>query len=131
MLAGGKLARTWAERSACSRSSLAVSDEAIYAPLLGALVLVAWTAGIGPSVFGLVFGWGLALWLLVAPRGSLGMREEDDFVRWCINLGVAVLIVIAAAMDAMSALSSLASRAGGQLAAVDGDRRSVDVRRLV
>jgi serine phosphatase RsbU (regulator of sigma subunit)/anti-sigma regulatory factor (Ser/Thr protein kinase) len=76
---------------------LAVSDEAIYAPLLGALVLVAWTAGIGPSVVGLVFGWGLALWLVVAPRGSFGMREEDDFVRWCINLGVAVLIVIAAA----------------------------------
>jgi hypothetical protein len=51
--------------------------------------------------------------------------------RAILQFGAHRLIVIAAAMDAMSALSSLASRAGGQLAAVDGDRRSVDVRRLV
>jgi serine phosphatase RsbU (regulator of sigma subunit)/anti-sigma regulatory factor (Ser/Thr protein kinase) len=76
---------------------LAVSDEALYAPMLAAVVLVAWSAGIGPSLVALVFGWGLALWLVVAPRGSFGMRDEDDLARWWINLGVAALILIAAA----------------------------------
>ena len=44
---------------------LTVSDEAIYAPLLGAVLLAAWDGGIGPALVAIAFGWSLSLWLVV------------------------------------------------------------------
>ena len=71
---------------------LTVSDEAIYAPLLGAVVLAAWDGGIGPALVAIAFGWSLSLWLVVEPRGTLAVHEGDDLTRWSINLAVALLI---------------------------------------
>ena len=75
-----------------------VSDEAIYAPLVGAVLLAAWYGGLGPAVVVLLGGWGLALWLAVEPRGTFEMRDHADLARWSINFVVAALIAVVAAM---------------------------------
>jgi serine phosphatase RsbU (regulator of sigma subunit)/anti-sigma regulatory factor (Ser/Thr protein kinase) len=77
---------------------LALDAEPIYAPMAGAVLLSAWFCGIGPAVLSVVIGWTLALWLLVEPRGSLDLGSTDDMVRWAINLAVASLIVVIAAV---------------------------------
>jgi len=70
---------------------LAVSDEPLYAPLIGAIAVTAWLGGVGPAAMCLVIGWALALWLLVGRNGELGNAE--DMTRWGVNLAIGALIV--------------------------------------
>ncbi len=44
----------------------------------------------------LVIGWGLALVLLVGPHGGLDLGHEEDLIRWGVNLGFGILIVVVA-----------------------------------
>jgi len=74
---------------------LGVSEEGIYAPLLGAVLLAAWQGGIGPALVAIAVGWSLSLWLIVE-RGALAVHEGDDLTRWSINLAVALLIAVVA-----------------------------------
>jgi GAF domain-containing protein/anti-sigma regulatory factor (Ser/Thr protein kinase) len=68
-----------------------------YAPMAGAVLLSAWFGGIGPAGASLAIGGALGLWTFVEPRGELDLSNTDDVVRWATNLGVAALIVVAAA----------------------------------
>ena len=67
-----------------------VSDQPIYAPLIGAVVLTAWYGGLGPTALAIVLGWGLSLVLLV--DGSVVSGNTDDATRWWINLAVATAL---------------------------------------
>ncbi len=67
-----------------------VSDQPIYAPLIGAVVLTAWYGGIGPTALAIALGWGLSLALLV--DGSAMSGDAEDVTRWWINLAVAVIL---------------------------------------
>jgi serine phosphatase RsbU (regulator of sigma subunit)/anti-sigma regulatory factor (Ser/Thr protein kinase) len=75
---------------------LGASDEPIYAPLVGSVLLAAWYGGLGPALVALLGGWGLSLWLVVEPRGTFEMRDEGELARWGLNFVVATLIVIVA-----------------------------------
>lgn len=71
-----------------------VSDQPIYAPLIGAVAFAAWYGGLGPAALVIVVGWTLSLWFLVTPRGELSLAETEDTTRWWINLAVAVVIAV-------------------------------------
>ena len=75
-----------------SLSLLDVAAAPIYAPLIGAVALVAWHGGVGPSLVSIVLGFAVALWLLVDPRGELFMGESEDVTRWWVNLAVTSVI---------------------------------------
>ena len=75
---------------------LVVGGGPIYGPLLGAVLLTAWLGGLGPAVVSLTIGWALALWLLIGPYGDLELGYEEDLVRWAVNLGFGILIVVVA-----------------------------------
>jgi serine phosphatase RsbU (regulator of sigma subunit)/anti-sigma regulatory factor (Ser/Thr protein kinase) len=72
--------------------ALSVTDEPIYALLIGAVALTAWYGGVGPSVVAIALGWAGAVWLLVDPRWSLSLRDAEDIRRWWINLAVVIAI---------------------------------------
>ena len=73
-----------------------VSDQPIYAPLIGAVVLSALYGGFGPTVLTIVLGWGLALAALV--DGSVISGDTDDVTRWWINLAVAAALGVIGAL---------------------------------
>ena len=75
---------------------LAVSNDPMYAPLIGALAVTAWLGGVGPAAMSLVVGWTLAFWLLVGPHGQLDIGSAEDLTRWAVNLAIGALIVIVA-----------------------------------
>lgn len=75
---------------------LAVSDEPIYAPLVGAIAMSAWFGGVGPAVLSLAIGWLLAFWILVGPRREFAVGDADDMTRWSANFAIAALIVVIA-----------------------------------
>ena len=103
---------------------LTVSDEPLYAPLIGAIAITAWLAGVGPAAMCLVIGWALALWLLVGRNGELGNAE--DMTRWGVNLAIGALIVIIA-----GALRIGRERATGVVEEVEGSlRRAEALQRL-
>jgi K+-sensing histidine kinase KdpD len=77
---------------------LAFDSVPVYAPMAGAVLLSAWFGGVGPAAVSLAVGWALALWTFVEPRGELDLSSTDDLVRWAINLAVAALIVVVAAV---------------------------------
>jgi GAF domain-containing protein/anti-sigma regulatory factor (Ser/Thr protein kinase) len=77
---------------------LGLSSEPIYAPLMGAVLLSVWLAGIGPAAASLVIGWTLALWVGVEPRYSFTGGDRGDVARWAINLALALLILVVAAL---------------------------------
>ncbi len=66
-----------------------VSDQPIYAPLVGAVALAGWYGGFGPSAISILLGWGVSLWLLVP-----GLGNTEDLARWWINLAVAAALAI-------------------------------------
>jgi GAF domain-containing protein/anti-sigma regulatory factor (Ser/Thr protein kinase) len=74
---------------------LAVSDDPIYAPLVGAIAISAWFGGVGPAALSLGLGWVLALWALVG-RGELTVGSTEDMTRWAVNFAIAALIVLIA-----------------------------------
>jgi K+-sensing histidine kinase KdpD len=55
-------------------------------------------AGIGPAVACLVLGWTLALWVVVEARDSFTGGDGADVARWAINLAVAALNIVVAAL---------------------------------
>jgi serine phosphatase RsbU (regulator of sigma subunit)/anti-sigma regulatory factor (Ser/Thr protein kinase) len=65
-----------------------VSNQPVYAPLIGAVVLGSLYGGFGPALMSIALGWGAALVLLV---GSL-TGDKEDVTRWWINVAVAVLL---------------------------------------
>jgi len=69
-----------------------VSDEPMYASLLGAAALSAWFGGFGPAAVSIAAGWVAAALLLVAPRGELTFGETEDETRWWVNLAAAVVV---------------------------------------
>lgn len=75
---------------------LAVNDEPIYAPLVGAIAVTAWFGGVGPAAVSLGVGWVLALWLLVGPRGAFELANTEDMTRWSVNLAIGALVVVIA-----------------------------------
>jgi GAF domain-containing protein/anti-sigma regulatory factor (Ser/Thr protein kinase) len=77
---------------------LEIVVEPIYAPMIGAVLLSAWLGGVGPAAVSLIFGWAVALWVVVEPRGSLQLGESDEMTRWSVNLAVGALIVAVAAV---------------------------------
>jgi len=76
---------------------LALVDEPIYAPLIGAVLLSVWLGGVGPAAVSLVIGWILALWVIVEPRDSLWFGGTVDMTQWGVNLAAGALIVVVAA----------------------------------
>jgi serine phosphatase RsbU (regulator of sigma subunit)/anti-sigma regulatory factor (Ser/Thr protein kinase) len=73
-----------------------VSDQPIYAPLIGAVVLTSWYGGLGPTVLAIVLGWGLSLALLV--DGSIVSGDTDDVTGWWVTLAVAAVLGAVGAM---------------------------------
>ena len=71
---------------------LGVSDEAIYAPLLGAVAVAVWVAGRLGAFAAIVTGWTLAVYAITPPRMSFSISSRDDFVRWLVSLLVGILI---------------------------------------
>ncbi|HEY5872466.1 MAG TPA: GAF domain-containing protein, partial [Gaiellaceae bacterium] len=81
---------------AATLALLVVGGGPIYGPLLGAVLIAAWLGGVGPASVSLVIGWGLALVLLVGPHGDLDLGDQEDLIRWGVNLGFGILIVVVA-----------------------------------
>jgi serine phosphatase RsbU (regulator of sigma subunit)/anti-sigma regulatory factor (Ser/Thr protein kinase) len=73
-----------------------VSDQPIYAPLIGAVVLTSWYCGLVPTALAIGVGWGLSLAVLV--DGSIVSGDTEDVTRWWVNL------VVAAALGAIGAV---------------------------
>jgi serine phosphatase RsbU (regulator of sigma subunit)/anti-sigma regulatory factor (Ser/Thr protein kinase) len=82
-----------------------VSEQPVYAPLIGAVVLTAWYGGLGPATLAIVLGWGFSIPLLV--DGSVVSGNTDDVTRWWINLAVAAALgVIGSLLRARSERSA-------------------------
>jgi serine phosphatase RsbU (regulator of sigma subunit)/anti-sigma regulatory factor (Ser/Thr protein kinase) len=75
-----------------------VSDQPIYAPMIGAVAFAGWYGGFGPSLLAIVLGWGVAVWALVSPRGGSAFDDTEDATRWWVNLAVAVVIAGASSL---------------------------------
>ena len=73
-----------------------VSDQPIYAPLIGAVVLTAWYGGLGPAAVAILLGWTVSLVLLV--DGSVVSGNTDDVTRWWIDLAVAIALGVIAGL---------------------------------
>ena len=71
------------------------SDQPVYAPMIGAVVLSALYGGFGPALLAIFLGWSGALVTLVG--GSL-TGDSEDVTRWWINLAVAVLLALFGAL---------------------------------
>ncbi len=75
-----------------SESLKGLSDEVVYAPLLGAVAVAVWVAGKPGVIAAVVSGWALAAYAITPPRMSASFASRDDFVRWATSLAVGVLI---------------------------------------
>ena len=75
-----------------SESLKGLSDEVVYAPLLGAVAVAVWVAGKPGVIAAVVSGWALAAYAITPPRMSASFSSRDDFVRWATSLAVGVLI---------------------------------------
>ena len=69
-----------------------LSDEVVYAPLLGAVAVAVWVAGKPGVIAAVVSGWALAAYAITPPRMSASFSSRDDLVRWATSLAVGVLI---------------------------------------
>jgi len=71
-----------------------VTDQPVYAPLLAAVALTSLYGGFGPSAVVVVASWGGALLLFDGAVDDWTFTNTQEFVRWWINLAVALLYVI-------------------------------------
>src|SRR5689334_1846711 len=69
-----------------------LSDQAVYAPLLGAVAVAVWVAGRPGAIAAVVSGWGLAAYVITPPRMSASIASRDDLVRWAASLVVGLVI---------------------------------------
>ncbi len=68
------------------------TEQPVYGPLLAAVAVASWYGGFGPSALVIVVGWSAALGVLAAPEPTVAVSNTDDFTRWVINLGVALVL---------------------------------------
>lgn len=71
---------------------LALSDHIVYAPLVGAVAIAVWTAGLTGGVAALVTAWGLAAWALIPPRFTFEIAARDELIGWVASLVVGVIV---------------------------------------
>jgi len=69
-----------------------VTDQPVYAPLLAAVALTSLYGGFGPSAVVVVASWGGALLLFDGAIDDWTFTNTQEFVRWWINLAVALLL---------------------------------------
>ena len=69
-----------------------LSDEVVYAPLLGAVAVAVWLAGRPGVIAAIVGGWALAAYAITPPRMSFSFASRDDLVRWTVSLAIGVVI---------------------------------------
>ncbi len=69
-----------------------VSDQPIYAPMIGAVALTAWYGGFGPSLLAIALAWSAALWLFVDTHPWFTPGGTESVTRWWINLFVVLAI---------------------------------------
>jgi serine phosphatase RsbU (regulator of sigma subunit)/anti-sigma regulatory factor (Ser/Thr protein kinase) len=69
-----------------------VSNQPMYAPMIGAVALTAWYGGFGPALLAIALSWGGALWLFVDESTWLRAEGSENVTRWGINLFVAAVI---------------------------------------
>ena len=72
-----------------SEALFGLSDEVVYAPLLGAVAVAVWVAGRPGVIAAVISGWALAAYAITPPRMSLSFASRDDFVRWATSLASA------------------------------------------
>jgi serine phosphatase RsbU (regulator of sigma subunit)/anti-sigma regulatory factor (Ser/Thr protein kinase) len=120
-----------------------VSDQPIYAPMIGAVALTAWYGGFGPSLLAIALAWSAALWLFVDTHPWFDAGGSENVTRWWINLVVVLVIaglggllrmrVERAAVDATSARDAVREIESLQQlsVALAGALSSSDVARVV
>ena len=69
------------------------TDQPVYAPLIGAVVLAVWYGGVGPALTAVVVGWSLSLVFVVEPRGEVMPWSSEEITSWWVNLGAALVVV--------------------------------------
>jgi serine phosphatase RsbU (regulator of sigma subunit)/anti-sigma regulatory factor (Ser/Thr protein kinase) len=74
--------------------SVTISDVPLYAILVGVVVASAAYGGLGPGLLTTALAWVLGLWLVVEPRGDLGIGGAGQLTRWAAALAVAVLLLL-------------------------------------
>ena len=74
--------------------STAISDAPLYVILVGVVVASAAYGGLGPGLLTTALSWVLGLWLVVEPRGDLGIGGAGQLTRWAAALAVAVLLLL-------------------------------------
>ena len=97
-----------------------VSEEPIFALLVGATAVTAWFGGFGPALLVIAIGWGSALWLLPDPSGIVDLRNSEGVTRWWLNLGTAL---------AVAGIGALL-RARSERDAVDADSTRLAIREI-
>ena len=98
-----------------------VSEEPIFALLVGATAVTAWFGGFGPALLVIAIGWGSALWLLPPdPSGIVDLRNSEGVTRWWLNLGTAL---------AVAGIGALL-RARSERDAVDADSTRLAIREI-
>ena len=68
------------------------TNEATYAPLVGAVPLAVWFAGGVGGATAVVVGWGVGLWALALPSWRFSIESRDDFMRWVTSLAVGLVV---------------------------------------
>ena len=68
-----------------------LTDDVVYGPLIGAVVVAMWTGGGTAGISSIVTGWLLALWLVAQPRHSFD-ATRNALVPWAVSLGMGVVI---------------------------------------
>jgi GAF domain-containing protein/anti-sigma regulatory factor (Ser/Thr protein kinase) len=70
-----------------------LSDEVLYSPLVGTVVVVSVYYGVGAALAATAVGWVAALALFVEPRGSFEFGTVSDATRWGVGLAVALVLI--------------------------------------
>lgn len=70
-----------------------LTDEFLFSPLVGTVVIVTVYLGIGPGLAGAAVGWLAALLVFVEPRWSLRVEHTSDLAAWAVGLGVALVLI--------------------------------------
>jgi GAF domain-containing protein/anti-sigma regulatory factor (Ser/Thr protein kinase) len=70
-----------------------LTDEFLFSPLVGTVVIVTVYLGVGPGLAGTAVGWLAALFGYVEQRWSLRVEHMSDLAAWGIGLGVALVLI--------------------------------------
>ena len=73
----------------------ALTDDVVFAPLIGAVVVAIWAGGGTAGIAAVAAGWPLALWVLVPPVYTLD-ATHDALVTWAASLATAIVIAAVA-----------------------------------